>query len=270
MRNHDLLLLCIDVGNTHTGLALSDGERILEHWRIRTQTDITTDEAAVLFNGLFQLRNRRMADITHAIVTSVVPHVNRALSALFEQYLEVDGLFVDHETDTGMPVRYKNPAEVGADRIVNAVGAYDKFRCACIVVDLGTATTFDCVSSEGAYLGGAIAPGLMISMQALVSRGSRLPKLERISKPPAAIACSTLDSMNSGLLYGYAGLVDGVLTRMKQEMGGRPIVVATGGIAPVLQDVSEHFDVIEPLLTFEGLEAIFRRRLSFSGRVELA
>lgn len=257
-----MLLLCVDVGNTHTGLALSDGANIIEHWRIRTHKDITADEAAVLLDGLLQLKQRRMGDLTHAVVTSVVPHVNRALKSLFEQYLQIEGLFVDHETDTGMPVSYKNPAEVGADRIVNAVGAYDKFRCACIVVDLGTATTFDCVSPEGVYLGGAIAPGLMISMEALVNRGSRLPKLERISRPPAVIARSTLDSMNSGLLYGYAGLVDGVLARMKREMGGRPMVIATGGIAPVIQDVSEHFDAIEPLLTFEGLTAIFRRSLS--------
>lgn len=259
MDRPEATLLCVNVGNTHIALALSDGTRILSHWRIGTRRDITSDEAAALLDSLCRLSGHRFGDIRDAVVTSVVPQVNQALAALFERYLHIEGLFVRHTTDTGMPIKYSNPAEVGSDRIVNSVGAYQKFQRPCIVVDLGTATTFDCVSSDGVYLGGAIAPGLTISMEALVKRGSKLPKLDSLSEPPAAIGLSTVDSMKSGILYGYAGLVDGIVARMKREMEGSAFVVATGGTAPLMAGLSTCIDCIEPFLTFEGLLAVFRR-----------
>ena len=253
------MLLLIDIGNTNIVLGLSDGERIQHHWRLRTEREITSDELGILVRNLFSSSGKRLEEIRNIIISSVVPPLINTFVEFSRRYFKVKPLVVGPDIQTGMPILYDNPKEVGADRIVNSVAAYEKYRTSLIVIDFGTATTFDCVSKEGAYLGGAISPGVLISCEALFQKASRLPRVEIFAKPKRVIAKDTLSSMNVGIVYGYAGLVDGIVRRIKREMGEDPIVVATGGLAPLICEEAETIDHVEEDLTLEGLVIISKR-----------
>ncbi|UCF56675.1 MAG: type III pantothenate kinase [Deltaproteobacteria bacterium] len=253
------MLFCIDIGNTNIVLGVTDKDQVLEHWRIRTEKDATPDELGILIGNLFGSSKIRMSDITDIIISCVVPPLLNAAEELARHYFNITPIIVGPGLKTGMPIHYDNPKEVGADRIVNAVAAYEKYRTGLVVVDFGTATTFDCVSDEGAYIGGAIAPGVTISCEALFQKASKLPRVEIFAKPKNVIAKDTISSMNVGIIYGYAGLVDGIVKRIKKDVGYDLTVVATGGLAPLICEESETIDHVEEFLTLEGLMIIFKR-----------
>ncbi|MDZ7697013.1 MAG: type III pantothenate kinase [Deltaproteobacteria bacterium] len=253
------MLFCIDVGNTNIVLGIADGHRIVHHWRIRTEKEITADELGILVGNFFQWVGIGFKDITETIVSCVVPPLLNTIEEFSKTYFGVNPLIVGPGLKTGMPIRYDNPKEVGADRIVNAVAAYEKYRSALVVVDFGTATTFDYVSGQGEYMGGAISPGVIISCEALFQEASKLPRVEIFSRPKTTIAKDTISSMNAGIIYGYAGLVDGIVNRMKRESGEDALVVATGGLAPIITEVSETIDHVEEFLTLQGLILLFER-----------
>jgi type III pantothenate kinase len=253
------MLFCIDIGNTNIVLGLCEGDRVLRHWRIRTEREITPDEVGILISNLFGSSQVRAEAVTDVIIACVVPPLLNTMVEFSRSYFHVAPLVVTSETKTGMPILYDNPKEVGADRIVNSIAAYEKYRTALVAVDFGTATTFDCVSEEGAYLGGAIAPGVLISCEALFQKASKLPRVEIFARPRKVIAKDTISSMNVGIVYGYAGLVDGIVNRIKKEMGRDLKVIATGGLAPLICEVAESIDHVEEFLTLEGLIIIFKR-----------
>jgi len=246
------MLLVVDVGNTNTVLGLFVEKALLHSWRIRTDHSRTDDEYAMLINDLMDFSKVRFNDISDVIISCVVPPMLDALTRMCRKYLSSEAYVVHSEMETGMPICYDNPREVGADRIVNAVAAYNRHPQSLIVVDFGTATTFDYISAEGEYCGGAIAPGLGISADALHSQASKLPRVA-LTEPPKVVAKNTVHSMQAGLLYGYAGLVDGLVTRMKNEVGGTPLVIATGGLAEQIAKASDTIDEVDPMLTLDGL-----------------
>ncbi len=250
------MLLVIDVGNTNAVLGMYDGQSLIRNWRITTDKSRTVDEYAILIDQLFRLSSVQFSDIRDVIISCVVPPVLNTFERLCRKYFQKTPYIVGPGTKTGMPILYDNPKEVGADRIVNAVAAYAKYRRSLIIVDFGTATTFDFISGRGQYLGGAIAPGVSIAAEALFERASKLPRVE-ISHPPQVIAKNTVNSMQSGIFYGYVGLVDGIVARMKAEAGENPLVVATGGLARLISSASATIDEVEPLLTLEGLRIIY-------------
>lgn len=252
------MLLVIDIGNSNTVLGLYADTTLVKNWRIATDKTRTVDEYAVLIERLFGMADLRFGEVDDVIIACVVPPLLNVFIALCASYLEKKPYVVGPGIRTGMPILYDNPKEVGADRIVNAVGAYEKYRRGLIVVDFGTATTFDYISARGEYLGGAIAPGIAISAEALFERASKLPRVE-LSRPPQAIAKNTVNSMQAGILYGYVGLVDGIVARMKQEAGEAALVVATGGLAPLISADSKAIDAVEPMLTLDGLRIIYQR-----------
>jgi len=252
------MLLCIDVGNTNIVLGVFKDDTMLNHWRIRTERDMTGDELGLLINNLFVPEQFEMSGIDATIISCVVPPLLNAFKEFCQRYLHHEPLVVDPDMETGMPIKYDNPKEVGADRIVNAVAAYQKYRTGLIIVDFGTATTFDYISSEGVYEGGAIAPGITISAEALFQRASKLPRVEIFAKPKMVIAKETIASINSGLIYGYAGLVDGIVNRIKKEVGFDTTVIATGGLAPLIKSEATTIDYVEEFLTLEGLKTIFK------------
>ncbi|MEW5733535.1 MAG: type III pantothenate kinase [Thermodesulfobacteriota bacterium] len=253
------MLLVIDVGNTHTVVGIYDGDLLRCEWRIRTRRDMTGDEVYVALHQLFKTRDISESGLTATIVSCVVPAMKRAVDDFCRKYLNHSALWVDNKTPMGMPILYRNPAEVGADRIVNAVAAYERYRCALIVIDFGTATTFDCISEAGEYLGGAISPGIGIASEALFARAAKLPRVELFNVPETAIGRDTVSSMQAGILFGYAGLVDGIVARIRKEMGETVRVIATGGLATLMANVSECIEAVEPNLTLEGLRLIHRR-----------
>jgi len=253
------MLFCIDIGNTNMVLGVTDGDRILHHWRIRSEKEITPDELGILVGNLFSFVGMGLKDVRDTIVSCVVPPLLNPVEEFCRRYFDIKPMIVGPGLKTGMPIRYDNPKEVGADRIVNAVGAYEKYRKALIVVDFGTATTFDYVSGDGAYMGGAISPGVAISCEALFQNASKLPRVEIFARPKKVIARDTISSMNVGIIYGYAGLVDGIVKRMKKESGEDLAVVATGGLAPLICDASETIDYVDDFLTLEGLMSIFKK-----------
>ena len=253
------MLFCMDIGNTNIVLGVAEKDKVLQHWRIRTEKEITADELAILVNNLFQASQVDFHDVTDMIISCVVPPLLSTIEEFAEKYFHIKPLIVGPGIKTGMPIRYDNPKEVGADRIVNAVAAYEKYKSALVIVDFGTATTFDYVSADGAYMGGAIAPGVLISCEALFQKASKLPRVEIFARPKSVIAKDTISSMNVGIIYGYAGLVDGIVNRMKKESGEELTVVATGGLAPIICEVSETIDHVEEFLTLAGLMIVFKR-----------
>ncbi|MFH1090881.1 MAG: type III pantothenate kinase [Pseudomonadota bacterium] len=253
------MLLAIDVGNTNVVIGVLDGTALLATWRIRTERDITVDELGMLMRNLFESKGLDFKKVNHIIVSSVVPPMQNTLEDFAVKYIGHEALFVGPGIKTGMPIYYDNPKEVGADRIVNAVAAYEKYKTALIIVDFGTATTFDYVSPQGEYMGGAIAPGLIISSEALFQKASKLPRVEIFARPRKVVAKDTIGSMNAGLVYGYVGLVDGLVNRIKAEVQTSPLVVATGGLASLVASISETIDEVLPDLTIEGLRLIFER-----------
>jgi type III pantothenate kinase len=253
------MLLCIDIGNTNTVLGVADKDQILEYWRIRTETDATSDELGILIANLFNNSKSGVGEITDIIISCVVPPLLNAFEGLCHRYFNVKPMIVAPGLKTGMPIHYDNPKEVGADRIVNAVAAYERHHTGLIIIDFGTATTFDCVSEGGAYIGGAIAPGVMVSCEGLFQKASKLPRVEIFAKPRNVITKDTVSAMNSGIIYGYTGLVDGIVKRMKKEVAYHMTVVATGGLAPLIYEESETIEYVEEFLTLEGLMIIFKR-----------
>ena len=252
------MLLVLDVGNTSIGLGLFQGEGLLHHWRIASRREGTPDEYAILLRNLLEGVKVPLDAVDAVMMASVVPPLDGTLEEMLRGLLKLTPLMVGPGTKTGMPILYDNPREVGADRIVNAVAAFAQYGGPAIVVDFGTATTFDAVSARGEYLGGVIAPGIGISAEALFERAAKLPRIE-IVRPRSVIGKNTVGSMQSGLFYGYLGLVDGVVRRMQQEMGGTTVVVATGGLAHLILADSETVDRVDPLLTLTGLRLLYER-----------
>jgi len=253
------MLLVIDVGNTNTVLGLFDEENLLHDWRIRTEIDHTIDEYGVLIYNLYQssrMKAKEIKAITDIIISCVVPPMLNILEPLCIKYFNLKPIIVGPGIKTGMPIFYDNPREVGADRIVNAVAAYNKYKKECIIVDFGTATTFDYVSPKGEYMGGCIAPGIVISSEALFEKASKLPRVE-FSKPRTIITKDTVSAMQAGIMYGYAGLVDGIVTRMRKEVKSNPLVIATGGLVRIIATETKTIEVIEDMLTLEGLRIIY-------------
>ncbi len=256
-------ILVVDVGNTNVVLGIYEGDTLTHSWRLATARERTADEYGVLVQ---QLTMGIAKPLDGAIVSSVVPPLNGAIESMIKKYFQVDPLFVEPGVKTGIAVAVDNPLEVGADRIVNSVAAYDKFGGPLIIVDFGTATTFDVVTKDGKYVGGVIAPGINISAEALFARASRLPRVD-IRRPETVVGTNTVVNMQSGLYFGYLGLVDGILARMKKEVPGVKRVIATGGLATLLADDSEFIDEVDPDLTLRGLKIIYdRNRTAKRGR----
>ncbi|MEU5973153.1 type III pantothenate kinase [Streptomyces sp. NPDC047315] len=264
------MLLTIDVGNTHMVLGLFDGEEIVEHWRISTDARRTADELAVLLQGLMGMHPLLGVELGDGIegisICSTVPAVLHELREVTRRYYgDVPAVLVEPGVKTGVPVLTDHPKEVGADRIINAVAAVDLYGGPAIVVDFGTATTFDAVSARGEYVGGVIAPGIEISVDALGVKGAQLRKIE-LARPRSVIGKNTVEAMQSGIVYGFAGQVDGVVRRMKQELAPEEpdevTVIATGGLAPMVLGESSEIDEHEPWLTLIGLRLVYERNVS--------
>ncbi|MGA2277492.1 MAG: type III pantothenate kinase [Terracidiphilus sp.] len=277
------MLLAIDVGNTNTVLGLYKLEggsgspatglgrrgdakpELAAHWRVTTHRAQTADEYGVLFVNLFEMNGMKPSQVAHIIISSVVPPVERTLREVCQNYFHTEPLFVEPGIKTGMPVLVENPAELGADRLVNAIAAFERYGGPCVIVDFGTATTFDVVSAKGEYLGGAIAPGLGLSAEALFSRAARLSRVE-IKRPARVIGTNTVTHLQSGLYFGYIGLVDGILERIFAELGAKPQVIATGGLARQIAEDSRFIAEIDDMLTLDGLLILFERNRAVKPR----
>lgn len=255
------MLLAIDVGNTNTVLGLYEGRTLVHHWRLKTDRELTADQHAVQLESLFRLRGVAMEQVHDVIVSSVVPPMNLPLAQVARRYFGVEPLFVGPGVRTGIDIRVEEPRAVGADRIVNAVAAYSLVGGPVIVIDFGTATTFDAVSEAGEYLGGAIAPGVQISANALASGAAQIQKVELV-QPRSVIGRSTAESLRSGVLLGTAAMVDGMVERMQKELGGFASLIATGGLAPLVLERCSTPIRHEPSLTLQGLRIIFERNAS--------
>lgn len=254
------MLLAVDVGNTHTVIGLFEGEVMICQWRVRTELTNTSDELAATIHGLFALKHIKFTDITSMVLSSVVPPIQAAWRNLSMDLFSFEPLKISRDLNTGLKIVIDNPAEVGDDRIVNSVAAFDKFACPLIIVDFGTAITFDCVSGKGEYKGGIIAPGISISLDALSSRTAKLPRVDISISPTKAIATNTVDAIKSGILFGYGGLVEELVRRIKLEMAPEvPKVIATGGMAAIIAPHAPSIESVEPMLTLEGLRLLHER-----------
>jgi type III pantothenate kinase len=252
------MLLVIDVGNSNIVLGIYDEKNLVRNWRLSTDKSRTSDEYGVLLHSLFASAGLAFDTIDAAIISSVVPPLTGVMEAISRDFFRLTPFVVGPGIKTGMQIHYDNPREVGADRIVNAVAGYEKHKCSLIIVDFGTATTFDYVNSQGDYCGGAIAPGLAISMEALFQRASKLPRID-IAKPPLIVAKNTINSMQAGIYFGYVGLVDGIVNRIKAESKEQSRVIATGGLANLIAPESHTIDEVDDFLTLDGLRILYER-----------
>ena len=250
--------MLFDIGNSNIVLGAYKGEQLLRHWRISTDRQKTGDEYGLLINNLFEHHKLNVKDIQAIIISSVVPPLVVPISKMCKRYFNIEPLIVGPGIKTGIRLKYENPREIGADRIVNAVGAYEKFGGPLIIIDFGTATTFCAIDDNGDYLGGAIAPGIGISTEALFQRAAKLPRIELVT-PKSVICRNTVASMQSGIIFGFTGQVDEIVRRMKEELGKDAKVVATGGLANLIAKQSKAIDIVEPFLTLDGLYILYKR-----------
>ncbi|QJC50232.1 type III pantothenate kinase [Paenibacillus albicereus] len=252
------MIVVIDVGNTNIVLGLYRGSELLHHWRMSTNRSATSDEYGMMVYNLFHYAGISLDEIRGVVISSVVPPLMRTLEQLSTTYLQHAPLVIGPGIKTGLNIRYENPREVGADRIVNSVAGIEKYGTPLIVVDFGTATTFDYIDESGAYLGGAIVPGIGISTEALYQKAAKLPRIE-LAKPRSVIGRNPVTSMQAGIIFGYAGQVDGIVRRIRKEFHNNPRVVATGGLADLIASESETIERVDHLLTLEGLRLIYER-----------
>ncbi len=252
------MLLAIDAGNTAVKLGVFRGQELQASWRLNRDRLRTDDEYGIQLRTLFEVAGLNAKDVAAIIISSVVPDLNYTLQWMSERYLNVTPIFVDHTTDTGLQILYDRPAELGADRIVDAVAAVEKYGAPCIVIDFGTATTFNAINSKREYLGGIIAPGIMTAADALVERTAKLPRVD-FERPQNVIGSSTVGALQSGMFYGTVSLVDGLIEQIRESMGGSPKVIATGGLAPLMEHASEYIDTLDETLTLDGLRIIYER-----------
>jgi type III pantothenate kinase len=253
-----LMLIVVDIGNTHTAFGLFDGDNLRFDWRVETRSERTADEHAAALYGLFELEKLDMAKVDAAIISSVVPPATLPMERLFARYFKLTPLVVGPGMKTGMPVLYENPRDLGADRIVNAVAAYARWPQGAIVVDFGTATTLDVVTARGEYAGGVITPGLLISADALYRATAKLPRVE-IARPKAVVGTNTVASIQSGLVFGYAGMIDALVKRIRSEVAYTPRVIATGGLGALVARESVTIEEYDELLTLRGLKILHDR-----------
>lgn len=252
------MLLAIDIGNTNVVWGIFEGRTLKGHWRLATETSRTADEYGILFVNILRQAGVHTDRITDAILSSVVPSLTAVFDEMVETYFKHTPLIVSSDLDMGIRIAYPNPREIGSDRLVNAAAAYARYKTCLVIVDFGTATTFCAVSAAGEYLGGAIAPGLGIASEALFTRTAKLPKVD-LARPKTVIGKDTAASIQSGLIFGYAGLVDELVTRIQTELGQKALVIATGGLASLIAPESRTIQEVRPFLTLEGLELIYRK-----------
>jgi type III pantothenate kinase len=257
------MLLAVDIGNTQTHLGAFEGEELVEHWRFQTRSGATGDELGERIAGFFNLSEMNFGDIDAVVVSSVVPPLGSQFERMTERYLEAECLTIGPGLKTGMPIRIDNPLEVGADRLVNAIAAYDRFGEACVSVDFGTGINIDAVSADGEYLGGAIGPGLAPSLSALIERAARITRID-LEEPREAIGRSTRAAIHSGFIFGFAGLIDGIVSRIEEELPN-PKVLATGGYASTVVPFTETIDEVDEMLTLKGLRLIHERNTRTAG-----
>lgn len=250
------MLLAFDVGNTNTVFGLYEEGKLIDYWRIATLRSRTEDELIVLINQLFKMKGYQLEDVNNVIISSVVPQIMYSLEHMSSKYCHVDAMIVGSGLKSGINIKYDNPKEVGADRIVNAVGGIKKYGNGLIIVDFGTATTFDAISKNGEYLGGAILPGIKISQDALFKNAAKLTRVELV-KPNRVIAKNTIESVQSGIIYGYAGSVEYIVNKMKDELGYDLKVIATGGLASLIETEAPSIDIVDKFLTLDGLSYIY-------------
>ena len=257
------MLLVVDIGNTHTVIGVYQGESLIAHWRLASVKDRTEDEFGILLTSLFSRKDLDASNVNHAVIGSVVPPLTGAWMRAVEDYFHTQPLLVGPGIKTGIRLKFDNPREIGADRIANAVGAHAQYGGPIIVVDFGTATTFDFIDAEGSYVGGLIAPGIRVAADALFERASKLPKIE-LEYPEHVLGRNTVESMQSGIMYGYACLVDGLIERLRKETGAEARVIATGGLAQTVARYAHHIEKVDEWVTLEGLRLIYLRNRSGS------
>ena len=252
------MLLAIDAGNTEVKFGVFRGQESQASWRLSRDEARTDDEYGIQLRTLFDIAGLNVKDVEAIIISSVVPYMNYTLQWMSERYFNITPIFVDHTTDTGLKILYDRPAELGADRIVDAVAAVEKYGAPCIVIDFGTATTFNAITSKREYLGGIIVPGIMTAADALVERTAKLPRVD-FERPRKVIGSSTVGALQSGMFWGTVSMIDGLIERIREGMGGSPKVIATGGLGPLMEHASEYIDTLDETLTLDGLCIIYER-----------